>query len=72
MPGGGCILAIPSGFIVANTGSCSRFLRWPLVADNSDTTRVGHSLRGLVLGFPEFSAVDQPHRRLASHLGINV
>lgn len=69
---GASILVIPSGFTVVMTCKAVRMLRWPIVADETDTARVKHITHNLMACFPEFRAFDSEYVNLAELWGMRI
>ena len=69
---GDCLVVLPSGFVIATAGQDARLIRWPLVADAADTARTGHSMRGMLEGFPEFRSQQTGYPQFAQFWGLNI
>jgi hypothetical protein len=69
---GHCGVLIPSGFCILSATSQARYIRWSLVADNADMTRVRATMQHMLDSFPEYKNHQNPHVQLAQHLGLRL
>ncbi len=69
---GKCGLLIPSGFMTLVASSGARVLRWSLMADEADASRVRNGLRNLLDSFPEHRNAESGYADFARHLGVQL